>query len=435
MKKPYAESTLKRKYRETGIPKEVLEKLHMYFAACANFYKILSIDEVWKVIKISERRQGKKKLEDILNPTMIDNLRGFTLAEFRRNSEGDDFFGSVDIDNLNPEMEKEIRGKIEKTLRRGVGGFEDLICSAITPLMPEGFNYTDDDFVLTREIFDKVVAIKERSCDRYFVLPEEDLYVDGEADVLYLIDVMTMLEVEDGEITNMYLDDAIEILNMAYYKELFVPDDILCYIDYPYFEETQETEAMKVFLRNAFFSGKNENDEEEETEIQFLMSEMNHIITGSTMSPTEDIKETTEMLEDKGYIFDSFEQTQEFIQYYMNMSNNTRRPSNKGNTPMELRPADGMGMPEKITFGPGIQSMLRSGEWNPEEMKRDIMTQDYLPIELRGDMMREVDKALEPGEERIINAAGTVVKGRKIKPNEPCPCGSGRKYKHCCGRN
>lgn len=78
--------------------------------------------------------------------------------------------------------------------------------------------------------------------------------------------------------------------------------------------------------------------------------------------------------------------------------------------------------------------MLRSGEWNPEEMKRDIMTQDYLPIELRGDMMREVDKALEPGEERIINEAGTVVKGRKIKPNEPCPCGSGRKYKHCCGK-
>ena len=44
MKKPYAESTLKRKYRETGIPKEVLEKLHLYFVACAHFYKIISVD-------------------------------------------------------------------------------------------------------------------------------------------------------------------------------------------------------------------------------------------------------------------------------------------------------------------------------------------------------------------------------------------------------
>lgn len=29
----------------------------------------------------------------------------------------------------------------------------------------------------------------------------------------------------------------------------------------------------------------------------------------------------------------------------------------------------------------------------------------------------------------------TVVKGEKIYPNDPCPCGSGKKYKKCCGRN
>ncbi|MBM3167252.1 MAG: SEC-C domain-containing protein, partial [Chloroflexi bacterium] len=23
---------------------------------------------------------------------------------------------------------------------------------------------------------------------------------------------------------------------------------------------------------------------------------------------------------------------------------------------------------------------------------------------------------------------------KKIGRNEPCPCGSGKKYKHCCGR-
>ena len=29
----------------------------------------------------------------------------------------------------------------------------------------------------------------------------------------------------------------------------------------------------------------------------------------------------------------------------------------------------------------------------------------------------------------------TVVKGDKIYPNDPCPCGSGKKYKKCCGKN
>lgn len=29
----------------------------------------------------------------------------------------------------------------------------------------------------------------------------------------------------------------------------------------------------------------------------------------------------------------------------------------------------------------------------------------------------------------------TIVKGEKIGRNDPCPCGSGKKYKKCCGRN
>ena len=31
--------------------------------------------------------------------------------------------------------------------------------------------------------------------------------------------------------------------------------------------------------------------------------------------------------------------------------------------------------------------------------------------------------------------ARTVVKGEKIGRNDPCPCGSGKKYKKCCGAN
>ena len=32
-------------------------------------------------------------------------------------------------------------------------------------------------------------------------------------------------------------------------------------------------------------------------------------------------------------------------------------------------------------------------------------------------------------------ASGTVRKAKKIFPNDPCPCGSGKKYKKCCGKN
>ena len=29
----------------------------------------------------------------------------------------------------------------------------------------------------------------------------------------------------------------------------------------------------------------------------------------------------------------------------------------------------------------------------------------------------------------------TIVKPKKIGRNDPCPCGSGKKYKHCCGKS
>ena len=31
--------------------------------------------------------------------------------------------------------------------------------------------------------------------------------------------------------------------------------------------------------------------------------------------------------------------------------------------------------------------------------------------------------------------SGTIVKGHKVGRNDPCPCGSGKKYKKCCGKN
>ena len=33
------------------------------------------------------------------------------------------------------------------------------------------------------------------------------------------------------------------------------------------------------------------------------------------------------------------------------------------------------------------------------------------------------------------NMSGNGEKDKKIYPNDPCPCGSGKKYKKCCGRN
>lgn len=48
------------------------------------------------------------------------------------------------------------------------------------------------------------------------------------------------------------------------------------------------------------------------------------------------------------------------------------------------------------------------------------------------DALIDAEKRKELYKEQKLST--TVVKGKKIGRNEPCPCGSGKKYKQCCGR-
>lgn len=43
------------------------------------------------------------------------------------------------------------------------------------------------------------------------------------------------------------------------------------------------------------------------------------------------------------------------------------------------------------------------------------------------------DKEKQKEIEKEYKKTKTVVKGEKIGRNDPCPCGSGKKYKKCCG--
>ena len=38
------------------------------------------------------------------------------------------------------------------------------------------------------------------------------------------------------------------------------------------------------------------------------------------------------------------------------------------------------------------------------------------------------------GKPSAIMAKKPIVKANKVGPNDPCPCGSGKKYKQCCRR-
>ena len=48
----------------------------------------------------------------------------------------------------------------------------------------------------------------------------------------------------------------------------------------------------------------------------------------------------------------------------------------------------------------------------------------------------EAINSVDGGKAIDVNENKTVVnEGPKIGRNDPCPCGSGKKYKNCCGKN
>ncbi len=105
---------------------------------------------------------------------------------------------------------------------------------------------------------------------------------------------------------------------------------------------------------------------------------------------------------------------------------------------------------ETITgFLDGINDSLKEAnpietmeESTPVKIEIDPEKLYYNMVEAKADWLYNLpqwDKILNEGRRKELykeqKKSGTVVKGRKIGRNEPCPCGSGKKYKHCCGKN
>jgi preprotein translocase subunit SecA len=60
-----------------------------------------------------------------------------------------------------------------------------------------------------------------------------------------------------------------------------------------------------------------------------------------------------------------------------------------------------------------------------------------MKAEIQNNLERQevaVGEAVQPKEGDAQTKKKPVRKAKEVGRNEPCPCGSGKKYKHCCGR-
>lgn len=108
--------------------------------------------------------------------------------------------------------------------------------------------------------------------------------------------------------------------------------------------------------------------------------------------------------------FDSYEQVEELMPLLTGYFNNVPFWKFKGWSSKEIAtrmPKLNPGQMPRITLGPNMKAMGIESWEQLEDMAR------------HGE---EFPSRLFPS-------------SRKVGRNDPCPCGSGKKYKHCCGRN
>ena len=68
----------------------------------------------------------------------------------------------------------------------------------------------------------------------------------------------------------------------------------------------------------------------------------------------------------------------------------------------------------------------KTGEMNIEDFRKQILTMELPSEAIRFDLLRQLAD--------IKPSAPQPEKQKKVGRNDPCPCGSGKKYKRCCGK-
>jgi len=161
-------------------------------------------------------------------------------------------------------------------------------------------------------------------------------------------------------------------------KPLYIParEELLKYKEDTYFEVTKEYRALLSYVTKYIFDGDG-------FAAQMLCEDVQGICQFGFS-----IQKIFEVFNTRGVDFKSEKQVNEVVQLVTEVANNTRIWENNGHTPREI-------------FEKYEKPYLRP-----------------LP-----------DKPFEFGGTDIFD----FKTGKKVGRNDPCPCGSGKKYKKCCG--
>jgi len=265
--------------------------------------------------------------------------------------------------------------------------------------------------LVTKEEFLSFAEIARHECEDYYILKDTEIYSDGKPTGKLdwkIIDVI------------LFCDDGHALFDIARGqrgKPYYIPPKakLLAYDDSSYYEPTAQTEALRKYLTQKLrLTPQN-------AQIAF------DDILLYTRSLYGGVQKVINRVKQLGAVFNSGT-IDSFTRIYQEFSNNARMQYNRGYTPneiMEMAPPEDR-FPKSLSFGPNIRSALASGEMDAHQLRQGILDMDLSDESLRALMINALNDAAQIDKQQQ--------KPPKIGRNDPCPCGSGKKYKKCCGR-
>ena len=195
-------------------------------------------------------------------------------------------------------------------------------------------------------------------------------------------------------------------------KKFYIPssDEIVEYTENGYPVSDPYYSRLKTF-----FIEELDMDEAEE----YMPAIWNRVSMGNSLA------DIMEMLGGQGIGFPSEKAMRKFVSLMTDVNNHTRMLSNRGWTPNEMLrqmpAAPGGRKPAIVPMSSEAARLLVEAADELKERGFDVDL-DYNADEITTMSMPD-------------GISGkTVVGKKKVYPNDPCPCGSGKKYKKCCGR-
>ena len=266
-------------------------------------------------------------------------------------------------------------------------------------------------------VFDKDVLRKVFNVRKGYHISEEEL----EKLCNEFPDDMTECHMEEGQrfIVAEYLaysDRYKDLLDIQAGKDFYIPNEqeVLDYARNLYLSQKPAYQNFREFLQHEIGMTYDEADAE-------------------ALETWDKIQFDIDFTEIVQYIIDVYEdlldgtKIEKIIQLLQEVNNNTRMRIHRGHTPNEMmrKGMEEERFSQRPIVVPGSTETANLLKSASEELKEMGICVDF-----------DSNAAIVPNNSSQNNVSGQVANSfKKIYPNDPCSCGSGKKFKKCCGRH